>query len=232
MKILGIIPARKGSKRIPNKNLKLFGGKPLFSYIAEAALASKMLDDIVISTDHSGIIDYTQLHFPRITTLERPPDLSGDASPAIDYVTHALHHMKNAFGKEYDVVVILQPSSPLTLGEDIDRTISLLITSEADTAVSVVRLNHMIHPVKMKIMDQDRLLPFIEEEKGRMTSYELPQVYVRNCAVYVTRLHVIQQGNIIGKDCRGFVMPAERSVDINEMIDFLFAEFLLASQSE
>lgn len=227
MNLLGIIPARKGSKRVPDKNFRLLAGKPLFTYIAEAALGSKRLNDVVLNTDHDDIIAYSQKHYPSIIVLKRPEVLSQDMSPAIDYVTHTLQVLGEK-GKHYDGVVILQPSSPLTLPGDIDSTIDLLISSGADTAVSIVKLDHMVHPVKLKMLDHDKLLPFLKEEDGKMAAHELPDVYVRNCAVYATLMRCIEEGKIIGDDCRGFIMPPERSVDINEMIDFEFVEFLLA----
>jgi CMP-N,N'-diacetyllegionaminic acid synthase len=225
MKVLGIIPARKGSKRVPDKNFRPFNGKPLFTYMVDAALQSTVLTDILVSTDHDEILKYCKERYPQIIALPRPPQLSADQSPAIEYVEHALKFLKH-LNKEYDAVVILQPSSPLTLPADIDSTVSLLFTSGADTAVSVVKLDHMVHPFKLKTLEQDKLIPFLKDEAGKMAAHELPEVYVRNCAVYATRIHCIRQGKIIGDDCRGYVMPPERSVDINEMIDFEFAEFL------
>lgn len=226
MKILGIIPARKGSKRVPNKNFRLFAGKPLFSHITEVALQSRVLSDIVLSTDHEEILEFCKANYPSVIALERPSNLSDDLSPAIDYVHHALKILKEKFDKEYEIVVILQPSSPLTSPIDIEQTVLLLQATKADTAVSVVKLGHMVHPMKLKIMEQDKLLPFLQNEEGKMAAHELPDVYVRNCAVYATSMQCIQQGKIIGDDCRGYKMPAERSVDINDMIDFEFAEFL------
>jgi len=230
LKIIGIIPARKGSKRLHDKNNRPLAGKPLFAYVAEAALKSKLLDSVVLSTNHEGIISYSRTHFPTIEVVQRPEELCTDESPAIDYILHALTVMEENYGKQFDMVLILQPSSPLTLPEDIDHTISLLKSTKADSAVSVVKLNHMVHPVKMKVMEKDKLIPYLEEEEGRMAAHDLSEVYVRNCSVYASKIEVIEQGKIFGDDCRGFVMPPERSVDINEMIDFLFAEFLLQSE--
>lgn len=226
-KVLGIVPARKGSKRVPDKNFRNFGGKPLFTHVVDSALKSTLLTDIVISTDHPKIIEYATLNYPGVRALSRPPELSEDGSPALDYVDHVLAFMKRELNKTYDIVVILQPSSPFTLPEDIDNTISLLVSSGADSAVSVVRLDHMVHPFKMKQMVGDKLVPFIEEEKNRMAAHELPEIFVRNCSVYASKTDVIiNKRSIIGDDCRGYTMPYERSVDINEMIDFEFAEFL------
>jgi CMP-N-acetylneuraminic acid synthetase len=143
-------------------------------------------------------------------------------------VRHALATLERDAKKRFDVIVILQATSPFTQPEDIDGTIDLLLSSGADTAVSVMRLDHAVHPVKLKTMAGDRLLPYLEEERGRMAAADLPDVFVRNCSVYATRRAVIESGRIIGDDCRGYVMPRERSLDINESLDLELAEFLLA----
>ena len=230
MKVLGIIPARKNSKRLPDKNIKPFGGKPLISHIIETALASDRIDDLVVSSDSEEILHIAS-GFNGLHAIKRPDELAQDDSPAIDYVKHTLEYFKSEKDLDFDIVVILQPSSPLTTKEDIDATIDLLINSAAESAVSVVKLDHMIHPIKLKRMEGDKLLPYLEEESGRMAYQELPEVYVRNCSVYATRSNVIDSGVIIGKDCRGYVMPRERSVDINDKFDFLFAEYLFMKQT-
>lgn len=116
------------------------------------------------------------------------------------------------------------------MSEDIYATIDLLKNSNADTAVSVVRLEHATHPAKLKVMYGNKLLPYLEEEKGRMAEHELPKLFVRNCAVYATLCEVIERGQIIGENCVGYVMPRERSVDINDEMDLAFAEFLIQRQ--
>ena len=223
--MLGIIPARRNSKRLPGKNAKPFAGKPLISHVIETALMSERLDEIAVSSDSEEILTIAS-DYNKLNLINRPGELALDESPAIDYVKHALEYFKKERQLEFDIITILQPSSPLTGREDIDGTIELLIASEADSAVSVVKIDHVVHPLKLKRMEGDRLLPFIEEEKGRMAYQDLPNVFVRNCSVYASRKYVIDYGEIIGKDCRGYIMPRERSVDINDEFDFEFAEFL------
>lgn len=224
-KILGIIPARKGSKRLPNKNILPFAGKPLSLHIMEIASGAELLDKIVVTTDSQEVLGLVK-NFPEIIGVERPNELATDISPAIDYVHHTLRLLKEEYGYTFDIVVILQPTSPLTLSTDIDETIQKLIETDADTAVSVVEVGHMINPLKLKVMEADKLLPYLEDEKGRMAAHEIPKVYVRNCAVYATTINTVNNNQIIGEDCRGYIMPSERSVDINDQLDFEFAEFL------
>jgi CMP-N,N'-diacetyllegionaminic acid synthase len=185
-------------------------------------LSSNEITDFVLSSDDDGILrigsDYESL-----TCLKRPEDISGDFAPAITYVNHAITTLE----KDFDFIVIIQPTSPFTTGEDIDNTIRLLFNTEADSSVSIVKLDHAIHPVKMKTMKGIELKPFLEEEEGRMASHELPELFVRNCSVYVSSINVIKAGKIIGEKCLGYEMPRERSIDINDPIDFEFAEFII-----
>ena len=226
MKVLGIVPARAGSKRIPGKNTRLLASKPLVAWQIENGLAARRIDRLVVSSDAPEVLEIARGYDPELP-LERPAELATDTSPAIDYVRHALQTLEARGEGPFDVIAILQPTSPLTRPEDVDGTIDLLLETGADTAVSVVRVEHAIHPLKLKVMEKDRLLPYLEEEEGRMAAHELPDVYVRNCSVYATRRGVVEAGTIIGPDCRGYVMPRERSVDINDEVDWALAEVLL-----
>ena len=183
---------------------------------------------VVVSSDDERVLELAAGRADMVP-LRRPDALATDTSPAVDYVLHALDEMERSRGEApFDAVCIVQPSSPLTLPEDVDGTVRLLIDSGADTAVSVVKLDHAVHPAKLKVMDGDRLLPYLEDEAGRMASHELPDVYVRNCSVYVSRRTVFtEHRQVIGADARGFVMPEERSIDINIERDLLLAELML-----
>jgi CMP-N,N'-diacetyllegionaminic acid synthase len=227
VKTLGIIPARGGSKRLPRKNMRLLAGKPLVAWSIEAAQQARRLDRVVVSSDEPEVLQLAARYDQRML-LARPAEISQDNSPAIDFVRHALDVLERAGEGPFDAIVILQPSSPLTTAEDIDGTVALLESSGAESAVSVMKLDHATHPLKMKTMQADRLLPNLEEERGRMAAHELPEIYVRNCSVYATRRAAIERGAVIGDDCRGYVMPRERSLDINEELDLQFAEFLLS----
>ncbi len=226
-RVLAIVPARGGSKRVPRKNLRLLGGTPLVVRAIQAARAARRVARVVVSSDDPEVLALACAVDPALA-LARPAEISGDFAPAIDYVRHALATLEAAGEPRYDVIAIIQPSSPLTLPEDIDATLELLERSGADSAVTVMKLDHAVHPVKLKVLQGDRLMPYLEEERGRMAEHELPVLYVRNCAVYATRRSAVEAGQIIAADCRGHVMPRERSVDINDELDFKFAEFLLA----
>lgn len=223
MKVLGIIPARAGSKRVPRKNLQLLGGKPLVAWAIELGRGVATIDRLVVSSDDDEVLTIAA-GYDAALPLRRPAELAGDTSPAIDYVRHALA----AAGDGADAICILQPTSPLTVPSDVEATLALLAASGAESAVTVVKLDHAIHPAKLKTLAGDRLLPYLEDEAGRMAEHELPALYVRNGAVYATRRDVLARGRILGDDCRAHVMPRARSIDINDELDLRFAEFLLA----
>ncbi len=226
VQVLGIIPARGGSKRLPRKNLRPLAGKPLVLWAVEAAAGAKQLARVIVTSDDREVLDLVESD-GRALAVNRPAELATDTSPAIDYVRHALTLLEDD-DTRYDAVAIVQPSSPLTEPSDIDGTIALLQETGAETAVSVVRVGHDLHPAKLKRMDGSCLLPYYEDERGRMAAHELPDVFVRNCSVYVSRRDVVERGVIIGASCHGYEMPRSRSVDINDELDFAFAEFLCA----
>lgn len=224
MNLLGIIPARAGSKRVPRKNVRSFGGKPLCTWIIEAALRCACFDRLVVSSDDDEVLAIAEQCAAGLA-LRRPPEIAQDHSLAIDYVRHALRTTE-AGGARYDGVVIMQVTSPLTRTEDIEGTVELLRRTGAESTTTVVELDFAIHPAKLKLMHGDRLFPYLEEERGRTAQHQLPTVYVRSGSVYASRRDVIERGIILGDDCRGHIMPRQRSVDINEEADFLYAEFL------
>jgi CMP-N,N'-diacetyllegionaminic acid synthase len=227
MRVLGIIPARRDSKRLPRKNVQLLQGKPLVLWSIEAALAAKSLSRVVVSSDDDEVLAIAMKRRGDLA-LRRPAPLATDESPAIDYVRHALAELEGGGESRFDAVAIVQPSSPLTRPEDIDGTVALCDSTGAESAASIMELDHALNPLKLKRMGSDhRLLPYLEEERGRMAAHEIPRLYVRNGSVYVARRAAIDAGGIVTGDCRGYLMPRERSIDINERIDLRWAEFLL-----
>ncbi len=228
MRVLGIIPARGGSKRVPGKNLRKLGGKELVARAIETCCEAKRLDAVLVSSDDEQVFAVAA-RYPKVRALKRPPEISGDQALAIEYVRHALAELEKGGDPSFDAVAIVQPSSPFTTSADVDRTVTLLAHSPgADSAVTVMEIDHATHPVKLKRLEGDRLLPYLEEEQGRMAAHQLPKLYVRNCSVYVTRRACLEKGSILGDDSRGLLMPRERSLDINDELDWSFAEFLHA----
>jgi len=223
---IGIVPARGGSKRIPRKNVVDLGGKPLVARALETALTARTLGAVVLTSDDDEALA-VGASIPGVICLRRPPEISTDTAPAIDYVRHVLAALGERGDHAADAVAIVQPTSPFTVASDIDAVVELLFSSGADSAVSIMQVDHAVHPLKLKALDGDRLLPLIEDERGRMAEHEMPKVYVRNGSVYASRAQTIEGGSLLGGDSRGFLMPRERSIDINDPLDLEFARFLV-----
>ena len=225
-KILGIIPARGGSKGIPNKNIKLLGGKPLISYTIEAALESKFLTDFIVSTD-SELIKEVSLGYGAKVPFIRPLELSHDKALAIPTVQHAVKSFEKIVGHQYDYIIMLQPTAPLRKAEDIDKSLEKLISSGLDSTISVVDVNNY-HPVKMKSIENDRLVDYINTDLENPPRQGLPAVYIVNGAIYATKRDVFMSKNTFkGDSCMPYIMPDERSVNIDTMADFVVAEYFL-----
>ncbi len=231
MNILGIIPAREGSKRVPQKNFRPFVGTTLTDLAIQQALDSSLLTHIALSSDAEEVLEIGR-KYPKIFCLKRPEAISSDDAPAIEYVWHTLADLEPKLGLKFDLVVILQPSSPLRNTEDIDATIQLLLDNpDSESAVSVMKVNQLVHPLKFKTLEGKVLKPYLEEEAGRFAAKDLPEIFVRNGAAYsFWRADLENKSDVIGKNCLAYLMPSARSVDINEWVDFEFAAYLFEKQ--
>lgn len=228
-KILGVITARGGSKGIPKKNIKNLGGKPLIAWTIEAARGSKLLDRLIVSTDSEEIAEVARASGADVPFM-RPAELAADKSKSVPVIQHALKWMKENKGEEFGAVMILQPTSPFRTSEDIDESIKLLFETGADSVMSMVELTDFSLP-KLKVLDGNKILPLIQEEGRESASRDAGKpIYKRNCAIYLTKTEFIEKGDLFGSDSRAYIMPAERSVDINAPADFVFAEFLASKK--
>lgn len=212
--ILGIVTARGGSKGIPRKNLADLGGRPLLAWTAEAALASR-IDRVVLSTEDDEIAEIGRelgLEVP----VRRPVELAQDGSLSIDVVLHMLAALED---ETVTSVMLLQPTAPFRLVEDIDGVIDLFVASGADSVISVVPVDGH-HPARMKFIEDGRLIdpPYVEAYENQPRQ-ELRPVYIKNGALYLTRREVVERRSFKGEDCRAWVMPHERSVNIDGPFD-------------
>jgi len=224
--ILAVITARGGSKSIPRKNIKDLAGKPLIAYTIEAANKSKYLTRTILSTDDKEIAKISK-HYGCEVPFTRPDEFAQDESTSMEVVQHALEWLKENEDEEYDYLMILQPTSPMRLAEDIDECIKLAVETDTDSVMSMKELEDF-SPKKVKKIEEGVILPYFEEE-GKQSSrrQDLSKMYKRNCAIYLTKTELIKQDDLFGKISRAYIMPEERSVDINAPIDFELAEFLL-----
>ena len=227
MKTLAVIPARGGSKSVPQKNIKILGDKPLIVHTIETSNASKRISRTIVSTDDEKIASIAR-SFGADVPFVRPAELATDDANAIDVIKHALIEVeKSKSNVEYNAVVMLQPTSPFRLVNDIDDALKLLEKSEADSVISVVAVNGY-HPARMKYLEEDRLIdpPFVEAYENQPRQ-ELKPVFIRNGAIYAMRREVLLNGSFKGKDSRAWIMPTYRSINIDTEMDFRFAELLL-----
>ena len=218
-KILGVIPARGGSKGIPNKNIIELGGKPLIKYTIEAALSSKYLTHCMVSTDSEEIAVVAKNSGAKVPFI-RPAKLATDTAQSLPVILHALEYMEKDSGFIYDAVVMLQPTTPLRSSKDIDNALELLITSQADSVISVVDVGAH-HPLRMKRVIDGRLINYVDQGHEDMRPrQDLPPVYIRNGAIYaVSRQVLMDQKSFSGVDSMAYIMPHARSVNIDTLDD-------------
>lgn len=226
LSVLGVITARGGSKGIPRKNIRPLGGKPLIAWTIDAARAARRLSDCVVSTDDEEIVSVSRACGGRVPFL-RPAELATDMAKSIPVVLHALDWLAEHEGKAFDAVMILQPTSPFRLVEDIDACVEKMEETDCDSVMSLKRLEDFSLP-KLKRLEGDRILPW-QEDEGKESAQRTAAagVYKRNCAIYLTKIARLREGDLFGRDSRGYVMPEERSLDINTPFDFALAQFFV-----
>jgi CMP-N,N'-diacetyllegionaminic acid synthase len=231
MEVLGIIPARGGSKGIPRKNLVLLDGRPLIAYTCDAARASRRLTRVLVSTDDEEIFSIVQA-LGLETPLLRSPQLAGDETPIVDVVLDVIATLERREAYRPDVIVLLQPTSPLRRAEHVDAAVDLLETSGADSVVSVVPVPHQFTPSSLLRLEGNRLLPAAEGEL-RLRRQDKPRLFARNGpAVVAVRTPVlVERRTLYGPDTRALVMSREDSVDVDEHFDLQLAELLMAARS-
>jgi len=225
-RILGLIPARGGSKGLPRKNIKLLAGKPLIAWTIKQAKMSQYIDRIVVSTDDEEIAEVSKKYGAEVP-FKRPSKLATDKAGFIDFVLHAMDTIEKN-DKLYDILVFLQPTSPLRLSEDIDRAIGLLFKKKASSIISVCKSEH--HPLKAGMLPADRCMKdFIKKDKNRQ---ELGTFYRLNGAIFLAYWDYIRkQKSFFGNETFAYIMPQNRSVDIDSEVDFKLAEILKKTQN-
>lgn len=226
MYILGIIPARGGSKSIPKKNIRQLAGKPLIAYSIETAKKCKMLNRTIVSTDDPEIAEVSKKYGGDVPFI-RPKDLSMDDTPMVPVLKHAVSFIEKDADVNVDIVVLLDPTSPFRRVEDIENCIKKLEHSDTDSAVTVCEVEHNPYFVMME-MKGEKLVPLISSDKVITRRQDAPKVYRLNAAVYAIKRDILMNENkIITKNTEAVKMPEELSAHIDHEIDIQFAEFLL-----
>lgn len=224
-----MILARGGSKGIPRKNIRPLAGKPLLQYTAEAALASKRLARVILSTEDLEIAEAGRkcgLEVPFI----RPPELAQDDTPTLPVLQHAVRALEEA-GERYDAICLLQPTNPLRQSRDIDACIELLGQTGADCVVTVLPVPHQYNPHWVYFRDELGLLKLSTGKAAPIPRRQLlPPAFHREGSVYVTRRSVLMERNsLFGSKVVGYLMDASRSVNLDTLEDWERAEALLSN---
>jgi CMP-N,N'-diacetyllegionaminic acid synthase len=225
--IVCIIPARGGSKGLPGKNIKKLAGKPLIAYTIEHAQSSRYIDRVIVSTDDAAIAQVARESGAEVPFI-RPDYLAGDAVGTIDVLLHAIDWVEKE-GYSFDVLVQLLVTTPLRVSGDIDACIELLYKENGDNVFSVAEAHRNPYFNMVEISSEGKVK--LVKEGNFMSRQEAPPVYDMNASIYVWHKEVLkQQKGLFLSNTRIYKMPRERSVDIDDALDFRIAEMLLSDR--
>ena len=220
MSLLALIPARGGSKGIPRKNLRPFSGKPLLQWSIDVALSSPSVDRLVVSTDDPEIAEVARAGGAEVPFL-RPLELAADTTPGIAPVLHALQLLP-----EVSELLLLQPTSPLRQVDDVEAIVALHRQPGRDAVVSVVPSSK--HPAWMFSLSSGQVLEPLVAHSDVACRQQLSPAYALNGALYLASRTVLErERSFLTPDTMGYVMPPERSVDIDSELDWQWGEFLM-----
>ena len=219
-KILALIPARGGSKRVKNKNIKDFCGKPLIVWTIETALKSKYIDEVILSSEDEKIIDVAKKYGCSVPFV-RPKELSLDETPGIEPIIHAIENYKG-----FDYLILLQTTSPLRTVQDIDNCIELCFANNAKSCISVAEVTQ--NPHWMYSLDADKQMDKFISSNDIARSQDLPKLYSLNGAIYMNKIsNLLKTKKLINDNSIGYVMSEENSIDIDTEKDFKLAQFYI-----
>lgn len=223
--VLAIIVARGGSKGLPGKNLREIAGKPMVAWSVLAAHGSRYIDRTILSSDDEDIIAAAGVEGCDVP-FRRPADLATDTASVIDVIEHALDRLEQTF----EITVLLQATSPLRRSEDIDGCLERMVSTGAHACVSVCPPSHAPH-LFYRIDKLDQLLPILENSPSSARRQDVPQTFMLNGAVYVAETKwLLQNQTFMTPTTVAYMMPPERSVDVDSELDLLLARAIVASK--
>lgn len=224
MLFLAVIPARSGSKGVPGKNKKLLNGIPLIQYTINAAVKSKSITDIIITTDDEDIINIARNN--KIDSIKRCSNLSEDKTPMLPVIIDVINKYEKKYFVTVDYIVLLQPTCPARNFKYIDESIDIFSKNDSDSLVSVFEVGDN-HPGRMYSIENGYMDPFMPEliTKNRQ---DLPKLYLRNGAIYILKRDNILNNNLYGEKVIPYIMSKEDSVNIDDPIDFEIANYLFS----
>lgn len=233
MQVLGVIPARGGSKSVPRKNLQIVEGRPLIAYAIDAAKNAKQLDRVVVSTEDEEIAEVARTLGAEVP-FRRPAELATDDVSIVPVVRHAMEMMDGS-GFRADAVLSLQATSPFLAGEDIDRAIEKLASSGADCVVSVERIEHG-HPYWVKRLDGDRVHPFNDaSDDSYLQRQDLPPAYILDGGMFVRRRELLESWSGrdfgLGEDVRAIELGGLKSLHIDDAMELEMVRFFMKEKA-
>jgi CMP-N,N'-diacetyllegionaminic acid synthase len=228
-RVLGLITARGGSKGLPGKNIRLLCGKPLIEWSISAAKAASCVDRIVVSTDDAAIADVARRAGAEVP-FERPSELATDSASSVDVVIHAIDTLAKT-DLAFDIVVLLEPTSPLRDSFDIDEAVQRLIQTGAGAVVSVCRAVST-HPAFMFSLDEKgRLRPYLERNPTGLRRQDIDPIFFLDGTLYASRIDVLKtKRSFYHEDTVAFEVPKWKSLEIDDSDDFIMVEALMAKR--
>jgi len=225
-KILALIPARGGSKGLPHKNIKLLADKPLIAWSIEEGLKSKYIDKVVVSTDNDKIAEIA-LKYKAKVPFKRPMELADDSAKTIDVVLHAIEYFDN-IDEKYDVLVLLEPTSPLREAKDIDNAIEELInTQDAESIVGIAKVEST-HPAFLIKLENKFLRPYLFEDFKVLRRQEIDELFFYEGSLYISYIESLKKRkNFYHKKTLGYIVPKWKSFEVDDITDFVIIEAII-----
>lgn len=223
---LAVIPARGGSKRLPRKNILTLSGKPLIAWSIEAALQCKYIDEVIVTSDDDEILDIANQFGSK--TIKRPSELASDKATSFEAIKHTINNVG-----EYDYIVLLQPTSPLKTAQHLNEAIEQLMSNNADALISVTPMDH--NPLWSNTLPANgSMMGFLHNDILNRRSQDLPTYYRVNGAIYICKKEKLlkEESFFIKDNIFSYIMDREVSVDIDEALDFEYAQLLMEHNNE
>jgi N-acylneuraminate cytidylyltransferase/CMP-N,N'-diacetyllegionaminic acid synthase len=228
--MIAIIPARGGSKGIPRKNIRDLAGKPLIVWTIETVLGCKNIEEAIVSTDDAEIADVARAYGGHVPFM-RPKELSEDGSPAIDAYLYTVDRLVHEGSKKLDAFAVFLPTSPLREVKDIESALAIFESRNADSVVSVVQNLHPPEWAK-RIEASGVLHEYFPDFKSNLNRQDYPHSFVPNGSIYVFKTTFLRsKRTYYSKNTYAYVMPKERSIDIDDEYDLALAEWLMAKRT-
>jgi len=224
---LAIIPARGGSKGLPRKNIKELNGKPLIEWSIKTGLKSKYLDEVVVSTDDQEIADIAQQHGAKIPFL-RPVYLANDTATSFDAIKHTIDFYKNTLNKEFDYIVLLEPTSPLRTIDDIDKAIEQLLESDASSIVGICKTEDQNPAFLVNKNAQGFIQGYENKDMKVLRRQDIQDVYFFEGTIYISATKtLLNTKTFYHKNTIGYEVPKYKSLEIDDMDDFIMVEAMM-----